>query len=490
MSVYVSQKPNAPVELAEFSQQDGQQFALLHLRSGAGSEGLRHSLINGQSPVSVLSDRQLENGDHVLMCRGDCAEQDVLNLLEQSGASMAPQAEEKQGFNPWKWRGLASIVGQSLQLLAAYFAPKSEKGNASTLYTFAGLNLAANFCNIIFGAQHKHDKHQLAFLKNQINEGVAPYVIDKTNLPDVAHNPLDDREKVPESFGEQVYHTLQKYSVTIGEIGFRVLGTVSLVFPFAKAGEVINTYRQDGFGEAFQTALNKNPDGTLAANFYVGLGMLAGKGISFFAKEPDPYNPKPQNAFDRFREKHAFHASSVIEGLSTAGMMVNQLQTKHITFNKETETPLYRDYMGALGNLVFIGGYGIRLAAPYGSLEVNMQELYAHVSDALAQVPREQLPDVLADTVMGLKAHFHDKKDITTADIYAGIASDLEKHHQITLPIQAPRGHVASKPFVPAAAREALDIASGDAPLPHTISEPRYEQTLNQPPVVQQGSFV
>ena len=85
---------------------------------------------------------------------------------------------------------------------------------------------------------------------------------------------------------------------------------------------------------------------------------------SMIAKEKDPYNPKDANWLDHFREDYAFKLSTVIESGATAYMMVDRFQNKKSTLGmNKNDMPadidpntLNPDYLGTLGNVVFLGG--------------------------------------------------------------------------------------------------------------------------------------
>jgi hypothetical protein len=185
--------------------------------------------------------------------------------------------------------------------------------------------------------------------------------------------------------------------------------------------------------------------------YNAGLGMLLGKGVSMLATEEDPFNPKQKNAIDHFKEEIAFKASSIIETIATGYMLadrLNMIKKPDIIGDDGLPKPAPRnemsilgqerknDYLGAAGGLVFMGGYGIRFTASYGSLDVDMKHLYAHISDCLNEVPKEILPNALIATAASLKNHFADKK-ITFTEIYSGIANDLLHHHGVDVAMWA-----------------------------------------------------
>jgi hypothetical protein len=212
--------------------------------------------------------------------------------------------------------------------------------------------------------------------------------------------------------------------VTGGEIGLRFLGATSLSFPAPKLVNAVKEIRGGRpVGEALKDTKNTNP-----VTYKVGLITLAGKVTSLFSKEPDPFNPKPHTWVDDVREKITFPLSSVIEGVGAAWMAYDRFAKQKINlFGKQRP-----DYFGGVGNLVFVGGYVIRFFAPYGSREVDMKELTAHISDSLAKMPRERLPQLIAETATDLKKHFKDKQ-LGVSDYYAMIAADLKQYNHIDI---------------------------------------------------------
>jgi hypothetical protein len=349
----------------------------------------------------------------------------VLGALAQEGEQLAPPAPVKKPFNPWAWRGYTSILGQSLQIAS------SMKGNGTAadrmaIFGFAALNLTANFINILFGAQKKTDPHQLRLLKQQANEQLSVYT-DAQNLPSPDFIVATDNGKAATDRG--VNASLQKHSVSFGEIGLRTLGSISLSFPVTRWKSAFTVLRETGsISKAFNTMRNPNP-----ITFGAGLVMILGKLTSMAATEPDPYNPAPPTMLDQFRQKIAFRLSSVIEGGASVWMAYDRFYKQKIKLGGK-EMP---DYFGAAGNAVFFGGYGIRLAAPYGSRVVNMPELYAHIGQGLSKLSAEDLPDATVRMASQLHQHFN-KAELPVSEIYTALVNELHtKHHRSVEPAAA-----------------------------------------------------
>ena len=430
MAQFVKHTGSGIVNAVEFSPIAGQPHAFFTLAPGASTQSLEALLKNPPINHHVLS--VTPNTDSTLLVtRGPASPQDILAMLNAHGEALAPPTPIKKSFNPWAWRGITSIVGQSLQIAS------SVKGNGSAadrnaVFGFAALNLTANFINILFGAQKKSDPHQLRALKEQANEQLEPYVATGS-LPDPNFIVSTRNGKATTEHGTGAF--LQKHSVSFGEIGLRTLGSISLSFPVARWKSAFSILRETGsISNAFKTMRNPNP-----VTFGAGLVMILGKLTSMAATEPDPYNPEPPTMLDRFRQKIAFRLSSVIDGGASAWMAHDRINTQKIKLGGK-EMP---DYFGAAGNAVFFGGYGIRLAAPYGTREVNMPELYAHVAEGLAKTSATDLPALTAQMAAQLKQHFHDKP-VSVGEIYSALAHELSSKHHIAISSQ-PHSTLATK---------------------------------------------
>ena len=324
---------------------------------------------------------------------------------------------------------MTSIIGQGLQIFSSRKTIGVTASERSAILLFAVPNLIANGINMAFGGQEKNDPHQLRQLKNEVNAKLAPYV-EANALPDSNDTALSHRPAKHETLGQSSSRLLKKYSVSFGEIGLRTIASVNLAFPMLHWKQAAQSFiAADTLGTRFKnlytTAKCDNKE-----TFLVGLTMLTGKFVSFLSKEPDPYNPKPASALDSFREKVTFRLSSVIEGGAATYMAYDRFKNKKIEIGGK-KMP---DYYGGVGNIVFVGGYGVRLFAPYGTREVNMPELYAHIGDALAKVPDAQRPALLVQTASDLYEHFKflpENKNHTysLSSIYAALEKELVQYH-------------------------------------------------------------
>lgn len=413
MQVYQNLQGKSPIKTVEFPEDSGDKTAFLHLNSFDDLEPVKAWL--GKAGLSV-SAQALADDQPVLVVTGGAGQEAVLEALKAQGDEFQLQPKPKKSLkDPWVWRGISSFAGQSLSLYGSLTNPQTSPADKYGIVGFATANIVANISNIVFGQQKKKDPHQLRYLKEQINEQLAERLTTDAPLlsPDENRSGLRQEEDT-RSAGRKLYEVAQKYSVSGGEIGLRIFGATSLSFPVSKwanAGTALS-------GRTLQPLQNDNP-----VTYKAGLITLLGKFVSLASKEADPYNPKPPSLLDKFREKGTFRLSSVIEGAAAAWMTKDRWDKK--------------DYFGAAGNLIFVGGYMIRLLAPFGERAVDMKELNAHITDSIAGIPREQLPQTLADIASDLHRHFNkDKKPgkgPTIGQLYADLAADLQKHHGIDL---------------------------------------------------------
>lgn len=432
MAVFINSRKDSPLRSVEFAPSGQGNISFIHVADPAQGETVRQLLTSKDVGQEITAETEL-NGKPVLMTRGGKTQVELLAALGAQGESLKAKAAPKKKFNPWAWRGITSIVGQSLQLVSG-FKSSNNPADRAAIIGFASTNLVANGTNIIFGAQQKDDPHQLRVLKQEFNKRFEKFLPSGERLPSPYEDRLSKRPKERQSAGEKASNVIRQYSVTGGEIGLRFLGATSLAFPAPKVWNAIKDIRGGKpTGEALLGSKNTNP-----VTYNVGLITLAGKVTSLFSKETDPFNPKKHTVLDTIREKVTFPLSSVIEGAAAAWMAYDRFaKQKVMLFGKERP-----DYFGGVGNLVFVGGYVIRFFAPYGSREVNMPELTAHISDSLAKMPREQLPQLVMESAKDLKQHFKNKP-LEVSDFYTMIAVDLKKYNHIDLSAPAGAGEPA-----------------------------------------------
>lgn len=392
--------------------------AFVTLSSPQAADSLKQLLTNRLPQLKVLGVHARGN-ETVLSLAGFQDNQELIDTFAAFGQPLSPASHKNKLTDPWLWRGSSSVVGQGLMLFSSRHGTGSKKDRDAVL-GFAALNMLANITNIIFGSQKKDDPHQLQFVAEKIHTQLAPLAEENAlPAPEEATKPLPIDPNHRRTFGEKAYDFAQKYSVSGGEIGLRVLGSLSMVFPITKWFESTGIlFKTRSWKAAYEVAHNHNPH-----TFYAGIGMLVGKFTSMAAKEPDPYNPNPSSAIDTFREKVAFPLSSVIEAGATAYSMHDRFTRQKIKLD-DVEHP---DFLGGWGNAVFLGGYGIRFAAPYGSLNVNMKQLYAYTAQSLLQLPAEKREAAMLESAHVLAEHFNKPDTHSIGTLYAGIAEAVAK---------------------------------------------------------------
>ena len=453
MNVYFNSRTDSKIASIESTTLGNRQLNFIHLRDATAMDAVKSWLL--QSPESTLLSETNNNNKPILVVSGTQSPTDILRILREHGETLQAPAPEKKKFNPWAWRAGTSMLGQSLQVLSSFTSipndsplTKADKdtGDKWSIFGFATLNLIANCINYFYGAQEKNDPNHLQYLKEQFNAQLQPHVTANSALPSPNHNPLEERGKNALRQEKKDLSFWEKYSVSLGEIGLRTLGSLSLVFPATKIPEAFRTFRStSSITQAFSAAKNPNKN-----TVWVGMAMLTGKFVSLLSKEPDPYSEKPPTWLDWFREKVTFKLSSVIEGGAATWMTYDRLRfnrsvwgQKAVNAGAEPSIWKHSDLLGAAGNIVFMGGYGIRFTAPYGTREVNMRELYAHLSEGLAKVEPEKLPQLVLETAIGLHQHFKDKpankkNPLDLPSIYARLVDELEQYHHIKLDAPSP----------------------------------------------------
>ena len=378
----------------------------------------------------ILGESQADHQGVWLIVQSNQSEAYMLQTLAMHGQQLKPPVVKKK-LEPWKWRGITSIVGQSLQLISGFKGSKNA-GDGAAIAGFAITNLVANGINIAFGKQEKDDPNQLEFLKEKTNQTYHSHLAPGQFLLDPTASRLELRPGVQQETGlsHWAYDSLKRHSVFLSESVLRTIGSLSLCFPFTPANikSGLHTFSNSGsVAETFKVVANENP-----VTFKVGLMMLLGKGMIAASKEEDPYNPKPASTLDYMRQKVIFPLSSIVEGAAATWMTHDRLKNQQFTWKGKTMP----DYPGALGNAIFVAGYGFRLMAPYGTRDVNIKELTAYISDSLARVSPEDIPRLLTNTAVELNKHFAGREmeqAMDVSSIYAAIARDLREYHHIDI---------------------------------------------------------
>ncbi|MBI1276234.1 hypothetical protein GC177_09740 [bacterium] len=420
MVMFLSSNPDSGVAKVEFSPSAQGNAAYIHLATGADEVAVKQLLSSKGIGQTVVTQTMLD-GHAVLVTRGPLSQDGLLNML---GGHFAPPAPEPQGFEPWKWRGKLSIVGQSLQLASAKF---SAKGIDAPTAIFAVSNLMANGTNIVFGAEKAQDVHQLRFLKEHFNAQMQAYLPQGESLPspDDSRAALRHANDPRKGLVEQGQDFIRRNSVRIGEIGLRYFGAFALAFPVKNWRESADKLAHGNLLGAYQAGKNKD-----ALSHQAGMAYLVGKSIALTSKIPDPYDPTPHTLLDTIREKVVFRLSSVIEGFAAFSIALNGFTRRKIKFSKDGKE--YPDVLGGVGGMLFTLAQGIRYFAPFGTKVVDMEELNAHMTDGLARMPRDRLPQLVADAAASIVEHFKEKH-LEFGTVYSQLADGLQQYHGIDL---------------------------------------------------------
>lgn len=447
MATYKNTSDKSPLSSVECTPVSSGNFTFFHLKPGQDKEGFKKWLTAETINQEIVAETTVR-GETVFITHGEMSKDKILDTLKKQGNELELSVPEKK-FDAWKWRGILSMTGHPMQLASSFmlvdkFDPKKHgKVPASKIVTvdgqkyarrpfdtakgvFAVSNLAANLINITFGAQRSPDENRLTEVKNKLNDelGEAVTNIDELFPAEEKRASLRKDPAAPKSPGQKAHDFMQANSVTLGEVGLRYFGGVSLVFPMKwenwKGG--FNELTQGKVGAAFKKM--RNPDKFI---FNAGGFWLAGKTLAFFAKTPDPYNPD-RTALDKFREEYLFKISTATEAIGSTTMAYDSYAKRKITYGGKVST----DYLGSVGGMLFTTAFVMRLSAPYGVKDLNMEEVYAHATDTLAKTPPEKLPQLMADTAAYLTEHLQDK-NVQFGEVYNKLMTDLYRYHHIAL---------------------------------------------------------
>ena len=425
MAVYTNNQKNAAIGAIEFTPVASGNFSFIYLRDEAAAQQVKQLITAQQVGQTILAETKVA-GRPVIISQGGHSQQQLMQKLEAQGGQFAIHHQQKK-IDPWTIRSWLGFAGQSLQLAAAFmsFRPsaldpnKMERALDWGTFVFAGSNMTANAINLIYGAQDRDDPHQLRFLKEKFNKELGPQLAQGEKPIDVEEHRAEVRKDPSAEKPNGFHEFMTKHSVSVGELGLRYFGAFGLAFPVTKWGQMM---KASSLTEAYKVGSN-----TPLSNF-AGLASIFGKSLAQNSKIADPYDPKPHSWLDKIREKYTFLTGGLVEAVAFTALGVDRYKNKRITFGGKQ----YRDYVGAAGAALFVTGYIVRSWAQYGVRHVDMDELYAHVSDTLAKLPPEKLPQLLADTAAEIKDHFKDQ-NLDYGAIYTHLATDLMKYHHITV---------------------------------------------------------
>lgn len=419
MSVYKNTRTNPLFNAVEFSPVSDGNFTFFYIDNPLRKDAARTWLARPEHHQEILAETQVE-GHHVFVTHGDKTKEELLSALQQGGDHFAFSHSPK-GVNAWALRGMLGIGGQGLQLTSSLMRHKLDIG----LFVFAVSNIAANIMGMTLGAQKSEDTHRLRHLKEKFNTRLDDHLPAGEGLPkiDERRAALHKDEQPPKSAGDKLEGFLRRNSVYVGELGLRYLGAFALAFPMNKWGKSWTKMKTGAFKEAYDVGRNPSTYSHVA-----GIGSLVGKNIAFFSKPEDPYDPAPKSRLDNFREKYTFRLGGWIEAASFGTLSYGAFKEGKIKIGGKQ----YADYLSGTGGAMFTLAYVTRHWAKFGVKEMNMEELYAHVADSLAQMPPEKLPRLMADTAADIKEHFKDKP-MDFGKIFTQLMTDLYRYHHIAL---------------------------------------------------------
>ncbi|MBV8939106.1 MAG: hypothetical protein JO089_04630 [Alphaproteobacteria bacterium] len=425
MSTYRNLTANAAFSAVEFAPAPDGNLTFYHVDPAKEKEARAWVASIGQE---LLAETKLE-GHLVLVTHGERSQDELVSLMEQHGDKLELQ-EKKKGFNMWAGRGALSMVGQLLQLTSGFLVKGPPDG---ATITFALSNITANISNMVFGAEKTPDVHRLRFLKSTVNDNLLAH-IEEDELPSVDDRraPLRSEPAPPQSFGERSWDLMQRNSVRIGEIGLRYFGSLAMAFPISRWKPGLKALAEKGVSEGYLAA--RNPD---KFTRYAGLAYVAGKTLGFASKVPDPYDPDPNHhtKIDEIREKYVFRTSTLIEAAAATMIAGDRFLNRKIKFPDKAMVPgglrgrETKDFLGGVGGLLFVGAFAMRFFAPFGVKKVDMAELEAHITDALAKTPPEKIPQLMADNAAMLKEHFKDQP-IEFGELFTTMMTDLYRYHR------------------------------------------------------------
>lgn len=452
MAVYRNNKQESPITSVEFSPVSDGNFTFFFIDSPISVKGVKEWLQDKKVSQEIIAETQV-SGHPVLVTHGDKPPEHILAALKDRGEELTPY-HRKKAFSEQVWPMGASIatVGQLMQLTSSYLRPKRDAD--WTLRLFAGSNLLASAWIFFYGAQRSKDPHRLTYLKRHFNEELGSHAPGgQDSLPDINDTRLrfHNESSEPKNIAGKMDDFLARNSVTVGEIGLRYLGATSLAFSSKNWGKAFNKLLEGEFKEAYKVGRTATPiPGTNKVSLLThnaGMLSLTGKTIAIASKAEDPYNPKPSTWLDKVREKFTFNFGGALETIAFATVAYDGFKNKKISFKPAYKKVMegekevlkriegvkeHADVISGIGSSLFTIRYIMRNWAPFGVREMDMPELYAHVTDCLAKMPPDKLPQLLADTAADITDHFQDKH-LKYGEVFSQLLTDLYRYHHIAL---------------------------------------------------------
>jgi len=418
MAVYSNLTQTSSLKAVEFTPVADGNFTFFYVDPAQKNE-IKTWLTQPEIGQTIVAETQA-NGRAVLVTQGNKSKNEMIKALEARGDHIT-FSHKPAKFSIWKASGAMGLAGQGMQFASSLMRRKLDVG----LFMFAVLNISANLIGIVFGAEKSEDVNRLHYLKDNINDKLDEHLPDGTTLPSVYDKRANryTEPEAPKSVPQKAYEYIQRHSVRIGEIGLRYMGAIALAFPINRWGMAFSKLRKGNITDAYLAGRDPSTLRHLA-----GIGSLLGKNIALFSKTEDPFDPKPKTWLDTMREKYVFRLGGTIESAAFATLGYDGFKNGKITYGGKQ----HADFLSGTGGMIFSARYMLRNWAPFGIRNVDTKELYAHVTDSLAMMPPEKIPQLLADTTAGLQEHFKDQP-IDFGKVFTQLRTDLYRYHGISL---------------------------------------------------------
>ena len=420
MAVYINNNRKSPIASVEFTPSVEGNFTVLHARNPGDVDAIRQQLTERAPNQRVLATTSID-GRPALVTQGPRSRDEIFRTL--AADNNLREEIEKRGIGAWGIRGILGVVGQGFVLISSQL----RRDSGAMLFVVA--NLAANALAFAVGSQKKEDAERAKAAKQDINQ----YVAGKTHepLPGTAEQRAPARQdKEILSPQQKIGAWIRKHSVNI-IIGLRMLGIGALFKSGIAAAHNLTGERKKEVtfarmfkeprlvAQAFKGSATDVKKSRLWASVLTGVGKTIGL--------------TPLAA----KNNGVFRAASVLE-MFGFGMLARDGWSKKFTTKDLKGFPwshfngidFKHDYFRATGGSLFVTAYLVRFFAKKETQEISMNELFAHASDAIAQVSGEEMPQVVADVAAQLKA-LPENKDEPYGEIYNRLANDLYRFHNI-----------------------------------------------------------
>jgi hypothetical protein len=407
-SRYISANTASPIEAVEFARGPEGDMAFIFARSPKYADALKSRLAElGQT---VVNESRMD-GKPILITQGAPAKE----LLEKLNADQAKLSVEKprKAFNAWWFRGAMGLVGQLILLTSKIVKAKQgkEKFDLGTVL-FSVSNLTANLTAMVFGSSKETDQHRLLQMKNDLNTRIEAFA-PEAELPGVNENHARLRGVPPEPSTLGKAHGWLQRNAAKFNVSLRLFGASNLILSGTKYKSAKGLLSSESRTQDF----SEKPLVTKPLRLGGASTVMMGKLIALGARSPDPYNPKPNTPVDDFREE-LFKQGAWTEALGYGTLAFDAFKKKDIT--------------SGIPYSMFVTAYLTRILAKMSVKDVDMKELVAHTSDALAQVPTQNLNEAVAASASAIAGQMKDKH-VRFGDIYARLTNDLAKQNHIAL---------------------------------------------------------